>query len=291
MLIIFLIIAFFALIVFYALSDDKSKKSSEYYKQNQKLTNIGISTQNYNVAKDCLRDLESGYREIKDYVGNNSRSCYEDDIAEVRSNIESIVFDKWDRKTYSILEKLEDKYALLMECTFSDVDEAFKTGKDILKLYDSFWDYTREFYDEHSSDLVHIRLWDEARDKIKFKLGEDEGFTFWGNGQSAQVSVREQLNKKINARIEEIRPEYTRKKEIMEKLLVCIFDKTNVMRCELMKMQEFSKYNPKEVQACYRALLKVKKIVEYKVENRYFVCLSDKEEAKRENAAKKHAQV
>ena len=290
-MVVILLIAFFALIVYYVVSEGKSKKVSEYHKQNQKLTDKGSSTQNYNVAKNCLSDLESDYHEIKDYVGKNSRSCYEDDIAEVRSNIESIVFDKWDRKTYSILEKLEDKYALLMECTFSDVDEAFKAGKDILKLYDSFWDYTREFYEEHSSDLVHIRLWDEARDKMKFKLGEDEGFTFWGNGQTAQVSVREQLNKKITARIEEIRPEYTRKKDIMEKLLARIYDETNVMRCELMKMQEFSKYNSKEVQACYRALLKVKKIVEYKVENRYFVCLSDKEATKREGAAKKRAQV
>lgn len=289
--IIIFMVFFFILVGYVVSKDNTQKKASKYYEQNRKLTNKGVSTQNYNVAKNCLRDLESGYHGVKGIVGSNSRSCYEDDIAEVKSNIESIVFDKWDRKTYTILEKLEDKYVLLMECTFSDVDEAFKAGKDILKLYDSFWDYTREFYDEHRSDLVHIRLWDEARDKMKFKLGEDEGFTFWGDGQSAQISVREQLNKKINARIEEIRPEYTRKKEIMEKLLVRIFDETNVMRCELMKMQEFSKYSSKEVQACYRALLKVKKIVEYKIENRYFVCLSDKEAAKRESAAKKRAQV
>lgn len=290
-MVVILLIAFFALIVYYVVSEGKSKKVSEYHKQNQKLTDKGSSTQNYNVAKNCLSDLESGYHEIKDYVGSNSRSCYEDDIVEVRSNIESIVFDKWDSKTHSILAKIEEKYGLLMNCTFSDVEEAYRAQSQILKLYDSYWDYTREFYEEHVGDLVHIRIWDEARDKMKFILGEDEGFTFWGNGQSAQVSVREQLNKKITARIEEIRPEYTRKKDIMEKLLVRIYDETNVMRCELMKMQEFSKYNPKEVQACYRALLKVKKIVEYKVENRYFVCLSDKEAAKRENTTKKCVQA
>ena len=84
--------------------EKERKQQDEYYELNRKQFNRGVDTNNLNTAKDALSQLEYGYSEIKGHVNRNSASCYEEDIRDVRSNIDGLVEEKWSEKAEKLLD-------------------------------------------------------------------------------------------------------------------------------------------------------------------------------------------
>ena len=62
-----------------------------------------------------------------------------------------------------------------------------------------------------------------------------------------------------------------------------------VQQCVLLR-QEFPNATAEEVKYCYQELVKQYKLVKYKMGNRWFVALSDKEKEQREKEAQKAAE-
>ena len=85
---------------------------------------------------------------------------------------------------------------------------------------------------------------------------------------------------RLDQAVTEMKPEYRRKMTLYRKIVDAVENEGSVMRSDLLK-RSFPNATAKEVECCYKELIKKYKLVEVKLGNRYFVSLSDKELNKR----------
>lgn len=253
------------------------RNMNEHHELSWKLTNKGSNTSNLKTAKECLYELTSSYERIKQYANANDRSCYEDDIEDVRLNAEGLAEEKWRKKADTFLFEIEKAYEAISCYDFQTIETAYKSKNILLKAYDNLFDWTRKCYEENKDIWKTINIWNDAKEKVKWLLEQYDHHVVWNNNN---LSVRQQIIAELDKRIEVIRPEYQRKMQLRSLIVQKIANQGAMQRSHLLKAV-FDGFVLEEVKACYRGLVKEHTVIEYKQGSVYFVVLSDA-------AAKKH---
>lgn len=261
---------------------DRDAEKFEHWEAIDKLTNKGGETSSLSRAKDCYFQASAHYNQIKDKVDENSQCCFEDDISEVRFNAETLAEEKWSKRASSYIQKMSFAYSEIMGWDFNSVEKSYSSKAVFLRAYDAYFSWTSDFFEENREIWHDVNLWDEARDGIKNMLEDVDPtyhYTYWDDPSFGKLSVRAQIDKRLTAQIESMRPEYKRKKNLKNLILQTIAQEGSIQRSVLLK-KPFEGFVAAEVRACYRGLVQEHSIIEVKQGNYYFSSLSDKAAAK-----------
>lgn len=177
----------------------------QHYKLSQKLYDKATNTSSLSTARECYTQLNASYALVRDYADRNSRSCFEDDIQEVRSCAEDLAQEKWSDKAEKYLSEIEYLLSCVTVSSSQDVAQAKKDRNKILRLYDSYWDWTRKCYEDNHSLWSRINIWDVAKDMMSVVLGDK--FTCWNDSGYGHSSVRAQLERHLSNSIASRQPE------------------------------------------------------------------------------------
>jgi hypothetical protein len=185
------------------------------------------------------------------------------EISDLQEHVDDLERWEWEEKANKILGQFLDCYQFVTEVEyhdFSNLEEVVKQRNKCVKLWYKYWE---------SIESVSITVYP------KQYMVDFMGDCFdpcMHDGQKLKAVLDEAVNKE--------RPEYRRKMKLLKEIADYVYSHDGLMRCELLK-KKFDGCSEKEVACCYRILVKQHKIIEMKVGNRYFICLSDKETEKR----------
>lgn len=252
----------------------RQKAINEHHELNWKLTNKGLDTSSLKTAKECFHELSSSYESIKSYVNANARSCYEDNIEEIRQNAECIAEEKWRKKANSFLLKIEQAYDTIACYDFQTVEKAYQSKNILIKAYDDLFDWTRMCCEENRDIWKDVNVWDEAKENVSAILERYDHYVLWNDRAGSDATVRQQLIATLDRRIEMMRPECQRKTKLRSLIMQKIANQGTVQRSHLLK-GNFDGFVAGEINACYQNLVKEHAVIEYKQGAVYFVILSD----------------
>lgn len=252
----------------------RKKALIKHHELSWKLTNLGSETKNLNRAKECLRELSENYESVRNFASANAKSCFEDDIELIRCNAEMLATEKWASKAEQYVSKMIEAHSLIVDHDFRNVEKAYASKAAFLKAYDSYFDWTRQCYEDNRGIWKDINLWDEAKKRIREALEGTESYIFWDNPMKISDSVRRQIDCNLSKHIESMRPEYLRKIRLKDLILQRIAENGSVQRSLLLK-SFFDGFTEAEVRACYRGIASEHSVIEVKQGNVYFVSMSD----------------
>lgn len=191
-------------------------------------------------------------------------------------NYQILLEEKWKKKMDPIVDELNDCYELVMTAynhTFQKVEDVIWARDRCLHLYDAYWAAAGKFLEEN-----------QCRGRIR----TDEYLNQWYPEEN-RFTTKWELQQKLDAAIEPLKPEQKRKRKLYQDILNWVAEREAVQQCVLLR-QEFPNATAEEVKYCYQELVKQYKLVKYKMGNRGFVTLSDKEKEQREKEAQKAAE-
>lgn len=202
------------------------------------------------------------------------------DIRKCRESVECsyqiLLEEKWKKKMDPIVDELNGCYELVTTAynhTFQKVEDVIWARDRCLHLYDAYWAAAGKFLEEN-------QCWGRIR--------TDEYLNQWCPEEN-RFTTKWELQQKLDAAIEPLKPEQKRKKKLYRDILNWVAEQEAVQQCVLLK-REFPNATAEEVKYCYQELVKQYKLVKYKMGNRWFVTLSDKEKEQREKEAQKAAE-
>lgn len=214
-------------------------------------------------AQKHLDKMEADYEmAVASGTSEKALAIMRDNLRESREDVEQRKKDKWEEKADKVLSDFADEYEQVIsceECTFSELEQVIKSRNRCVNLWYKYWDTLRD-----CDVTVYPKQY--MRDYL-------------GNDYDPCMESSEALKKKLDEHVNIIRPEYQRKKKLLNAILKEIENEDMVMRVALLK-RSFSNATEKEVACCYRALVAGGKVVEIKIGNRWFAMLSDKEKKK-----------
>lgn len=272
----------FAVNVFNAWLTDRDSETFERSKKIDKLAEKSDETNSLSRAVDYYHQASDHYEQIKDIADADSKWFCEDNLKDIRENAESLAKEKWEDKTSAYLDKMYSAYEEILGWDFKTVEKSYASKTVFFRAYDAYFSWTSDFFDENCEIWHDVNLWDEARDGIKNMLEDVDPtyhYTYWGDPSFGKLSVRAQIDKRLTAQIESMRPEYKRKKNLKNLILQTIAQEGSIQRSVLLK-KPFEGFVAAEVRACYRGLVQEHSIIEVKQGNYYFSSLSDKAAAK-----------
>lgn len=265
-----------------AKSSVKRKAEREMYDVERKEGNAGYDAKTSMSAGKHLKSLTTDYEQHKERLSKKTQNICESTISDMRDNFEILIADEWKEKADKTLCEFLSMFGDIANATFANVDKAYKLKSKCLSSYDRYWEITREFAGKETSVTGHTAIWDQAKAHfIKEFLSNDyfagnQGIQFWGSTKASNVSPREQIDKKLTEYIETMRPEYKRKMRIYDDILEYVYVNSSVPRSELVGAS-FDYATEKEVESCYRGLVREHRLLEIKLGGRLFASLSDKE--------------
>ena len=191
-------------------------------------------------------------------------------------NYQILLEEKWKKKMDPIVDELNGCYELVTMAynhTFQKVEDVTWARDRCLHLYDAYWAAAGKFLEEN-----------QCRGRIR----TDEYLNQWYPEEN-RFTTKWELQQKLDAAIEPLKPEQKRKRKLYQDILNWVAEREAVQQCVLLR-QEFPNATAEEVKYCYQELVKQYKLVKYKMGNRWFVTLSDKEKEQREKEAQKAAE-
>ena len=267
-IVVYLILLPLALIIFAfvnskthsrGMNDDDWKQVERSHKEWDRVT----WAEKTSTAQKHLDKMEADYEMAVDSgTSEKALAIMRDNLRESREDVEQRKKDKWEEKADKVLSDFADEYEQVIsceECTFSELEQVIKSRNRCVNLWYKYWDTLRD-----CDVTVYPKQY--MRDYL-------------GNDYDPCMESSEALKKKLDEHVNIIRPEYQRKKKLLNAILKEIENEDMVMRAALLK-RSFSNATEKEVACCYRALVAGGKVVEIKIGNRWFAMLSDKEKKK-----------
>ena len=191
-------------------------------------------------------------------------------------NYQILLEEKWKKKMDPIVDELNDCYELVTMAynhTFQKVEDVIWARDRCLVLFDLYWKKANTFLEEN---------------QCQGRIRTAEYLNNWHPEEKRFVS-RWELQQTLDAAIEPLKPEQKRKKKLYRDILDWVAEQEAVQQCVLLK-REFPNATAEEVKYCYKDMVKQYRLVKYKMGNRWFVTLSDKEKEKREKTAQKAAE-
>lgn len=218
------------------------------------------------LLKDARRDgaPEEKLEEIRRYQKDVDR------------DYQILLEEKWEKKVDPIVDELNDCYEFVTMAynhTFQKVEDVIWARDRCLDLFDLYWKAADTFLEEN-----------QCRGRIR----TGEYLNRW-KPEENRFASRWELQQTLDAAIEPLKPEQKRKKKLYRDILNWVAEREAVQQCVLLR-QEFPNATAEEVKYCYKDLVKRYKLVKYKMGNRWFVMLSDKEKEQREKEAQKAAE-
>ena len=251
--------------------------NGDLIKEIDKLTERGLNSDKISTVKNNFESLRILHSLHASTASSYTQRYMEKSISEIKGYLSALLIGKWEETARKRLENFEMAYSSFLESDFPDLATATRAKNSCLHHYDSFWDAKRSFENEYGHCLQNYDVWEYARQEMTELLRcYDRNFVFWDSpNYNNGNTVRKQLEIKLTKKVDTHRPEYKRKTAIYKELLSIVEKEAPLYRSQLLKMVE--NYDSKEVAAAYRYLVKKDKLYEYKVGNRFFVDLSDKE--------------
>lgn len=242
-----------------SLGNKMSSTEREFAEEAHKLSNKGLDAKTSRKAEEALLQYETAHTIAKSATNLVSEHIYQDDMNELRDHYETLVKEEWEARAGKLLDKFYDLYIRITEPTFSDVETAYRSKKRCIEYWQKYYSTLPEG--------VYVY----PKQYIKDYFGEEYD-PCWES--------HEQLEKKLTACIEQMKPEYKRAVKLRKDLLDIVAQNESMLRSELLN-KSFDGCTKKEIEWCYRELAKQYRLVEIKMNNRYIVKLSDKEREKR----------
>lgn len=268
-IIFWLLLYWSVLIVFCILwMRSRIRKSKEHSKQqavyraidkNAELSYKAVDAKSIKTVEKYLSQAEANYQEVSHFANSVNREWLESDIEDIRKEIENRKREEWETQASEILRKLFDVYYMIIEYDFENVDRAYKAKTQCLKYWDQYWKSVYE---------------------CEVQIAPRHFFDMYVYEEDHSFDSKENLQRRLEQAINEMKPEYLRKMSIYNAILNVVYEANSIMRCDLLKTN-IPNATAKEVGYCYKELIKKYKLVEVKLGNRYFVSLSDKELEKR----------
>lgn len=244
----------------------------------EKLTYQGMEAKTQSTVSRRLEEARLVYDTYKDEMSDRDQQLLHDSIKDLHYTNAEMLEEQWNKKAFRYIEAMEEAYNTVLENDAVGYDQCVAARNRFLKAYDTYWDFTASFIEEHHDSVYRKQMWEQARSNIK-DIFYESGVAFWGEPEASRHSVREQFVKILDKSIEERRPELVRRKAIMRQLTQHVREEDMIMRVELLKSIPDS--DPKEVSACYKYLIQRKQLVEFKLETRYYVTLPDSKKRNR----------
>lgn len=264
-----------------------SRDEVEYYELNRKQFYRGVEAKTLSTAKDALQQLESGYLPLKGRISKNSEKCYDEDIADVKANVEDLVYEKWIGKAEKILDEFLSLYRMITDPSYANIEVAYHSKAKCLKKYDAYWDWVHAVHEENKAYLNRINLWNEAKDMFRenfVQSPEEAEMLVWS--ESPYQSTRQRIEQKLTSCIYAMQPEYRQKLALRQLVLQKVQIEGTIPRSVLLS-KDYPDFTDKEIASCYRGLVKDMLVVEVKQGNRFFVSLTEKGKQQAERKGKK----
>lgn len=239
----------------------KQREVNHSISQNYKLLEKAMKTSSAKTAENYLFQAESNYQAVHHLSSGVWREVLEHNIQDIREEVEEKQRGKWEDDARKILDNLFNTYYMIIDHNFDNVDRAYKAKERCMKYWNQYWQ-SIEAYDIPLYPKQFLR-----NSMVDYDPCFEDGSS---------------LQRRLDQAITEMKPEYKRKMGLYRKITDAVSDEGSIMRSDLLKKQ-FPDATPKEIECCYKELIKKYKLVEVKLGNRYFVSLSDKELEKRDS--------
>ena len=244
------------------MSDEEAKFSDKAYRLHMR----GMDAKTSKKAEEILNEYELLYSEVENETRLLDRHIYDEDLDDIRDNMESLAKEEREEKARRILDRFAELYYLITDPDFKDVEKAYKSKKRCI-------DYWQKYFFSIPEDGI----WRDPKAFMKEYLADDFDECMYNH---------DTLEKKLSKCIEEMKPEYKRKINLRHQILDIVAEKESIMRAELVSMP-FDGCTKKEVEYCIKELVDSYQLVALKIGNRYFISLPDKEKDKRNRLKKK----
>jgi len=224
-------------------------------------------------VKNSIERLDCEYSKIQDIAGESSNYLYTEDRKFLVEHLHDLEQEKWEKKADKYLQEFSDSYYTIVSGefeSFKDVDALFAAKKRCIALWQKYYAIDLSEYETTIYPKRHLREW----------MCDD---------YDPCMESHDALEKKLSGIVETMRPEYKRKNALYSIIVNRVAALGSIARADLLKT-DFDGYIAEEVKCCYKALIKDNRLVEVKLGGKYFVSLSDKEAAKKQNRSAKEEQ-
>lgn len=143
-----------------------TQEERDYYELNYREFNRGIDARTSKTAKSALERLETGYAALKGKVSAISATCYEDDIQELRSWAETLVYEEWKDKAQDLIYQFLCEYFDVITAA-SVVDKVAVKMKRFSSTYDRFLTLTDKTFLNNQRLLVRKDFQNKAREMLR----------------------------------------------------------------------------------------------------------------------------
>lgn len=243
-----------------SLRNKMSSTEREFAEEAHKLSNKGLDAKTSRKAEEALLQYEAAYSYAKSQTSLRSESIYQEDLEYLQDHYRSLSREEWEQRAGKLLDKFLELYLMITDPSYKDVEKAYRSKKKCIE-------YWQKYFASPPEDVVVY-----PKQYIKDYLMDY---------YDPCMESHELLEKKLSSSIEQMKPEYKRAVKLRKDLLDIVAQSDGMMRSELLS-KSFDGSTKKEVEWCYRELVKRYKLVEIKINNRYIVKLSDKERERRE---------
>lgn len=238
-----------------------SQEEVRFANEARKLLSSGLDAKTSRTVEGKLAQYEAMYSELSSRRSLVSDHIYQQDMRDLREHYEDLAKEEWEDKADRILDKFYNLYDMITDPTFKDVEKAYRSKKQCIGYWQQFF----------LSIPSETGIWYDAKNYMKKYLDENYDDCMYSH---------ETLEKKLDQCIEEMKPEYRRKRKLRDDIIDVVAKSESIMRSQLYSTP-FEGSTAQEVRYCVNELVEKYRLVELKIGNRYFVSLSDKEKEKR----------
>ena len=237
-----------------------SSAEREFAEEAHKLSNKGLDAKTSRKAEEALLQYEVAYSYTKSQTRLISDGIYQEDLEYLRDHYETLSKEEWEQRAGKLLDKFLELYLMITDPSFKDVEKAYRSKKRCIEYWQKYFASPPENVIVHPKQYIKDYLMDYY---------------------DPCMESHELLEKKLSSSIDQMKPEYKRAVKLRKDLLDIVAQSDGIMRSELLS-KSFEGCTKKEIEWCYRELVKQYKLVEIKINNRYIVKLSDKERERRD---------
>ncbi len=144
-----------------------TQEEYDYHELNYREFNRGIDATTSKTAKSALERLEDGYASVKDLVPQISAECYEEDIEELRSWVEDLVFEEWGEKAENTIYQFLGLYFDILALQATDATKAASIKGRCLTKFDSFSQFTEKTINENKRHIEPSYLRNKAKELLR----------------------------------------------------------------------------------------------------------------------------
>ena len=273
--IVFLIVLGVFLIIYgiaHAGDEENRQRRMNYIEASDKIFSA-TDSRSIETVKNSIERLDYEYSKVKEIAGQSGNNLYTEDRKLLKEHLHDLEQEKWEKKANKYLQEFSDCYLTIISGefeNFKDVDALFREKSRCIALWQRYFAIDLSEFETTIYPKKYLREW----------MGED---------YDPCMESHDALEKKLSAIVDTMRPEYKRKNALYGIIVNHVAALGSVARADLLKTR-FGGFISDEVKCCYKVLIKTNRLVEVKLGEKYFVSLSDKEAAKKQNQTEKEEQ-